>query len=164
MPPPWYEIPPLDFFAENVVPGKIRDMRTYDYQLRPQAVVPQDELMARAENLRRGTQTLTGVAAPGYRVNPPGAPAYGSGQNYMPAPGAPGGPPIGSQPYYQLPSGPPGPGLPSEPIVTPPPTAAPVVPPAGGSIYQPPPSMPPSMPAGPSDIGSQPYHPLPSGQ
>ena len=42
VPPPWYEIPPLDFFSENVVPGRIRDQRTFDYQLRPQGVVPQD--------------------------------------------------------------------------------------------------------------------------
>ena len=26
VPPPWYEIPPLDFFSENLVPGKIRDI------------------------------------------------------------------------------------------------------------------------------------------
>ena len=45
VPPPWYEIPPLDFFSENVVPGKIRDVRTFDYQLRPQGVVPQEELL-----------------------------------------------------------------------------------------------------------------------
>ena len=57
VPPPWYEIPPLDFFSENLVPGKIRDVRTYDYQLWPQGLVPKEELLTRAENLRRGTQT-----------------------------------------------------------------------------------------------------------
>ncbi len=153
VPPPWYEIPPLDFFAENLVPGTIRDQRTFDYQLRPQGVVPQEDLLTRAENLRRGTQTVTGVAAPGYRVNPPLA-----GQSVVPPPGAPGGPPIGGQPYYQLPPGTPGP---AEPIYTPPPSNTPGLPPAGGPIYQSPPSMPPSTPNGPSNVGSQPYHPLP---
>ncbi len=143
VPPPWYEIPPLDFFSENVVPGKIRDVRTYDYQLYPQTVVPQEDLLTRAESLRRGTQTLTGVATPGVRVNPPSP-----GQVYVPAPGTPGGPPIGGQPYYQLP-----------PTAAPYPTPGPATPPE--PIYTPPPSMPPSMPAGPSDFGSQPYHPLP---
>ena len=157
VPAPWYEIPPLDFFAENLVPGKIRDVRTYDYQLRPQCVVSQEELLSKAENLRRGTQTVTGVATPGYRVNPP-APA----QPYVvPAPGSPGGPPVGGQPFYQLPPGMPGPAMPAAPIYTPPPSAVPVAPPAGGPMYQPPPSMPPSMPAGPTDFGSQPYHALP---
>jgi len=152
VPPPWYEIPPLDFFSETLVPGKLRDVRTYDYQLRPQGVVSQEELLARAENLRRGTPTVPGVATPGYRVNPPSR-----GQIFIPAPGTPGGPPIGGQPYYQLPPGTPGP---AEPIDTPPPSA-PIAPPAGGSIYQSPPAMPPALPAGPSNVGSQPYFPLP---
>ena len=157
VPPPWYEIPPLDFFSENVVPGKIRDVRTFDYQLQPQGVVPKEELLTRAENLRRGTQTLTGVATPGVS----GQPAM-PGQIY--APGNPGGPPIGGQPSYQLPPGTtPGPAMPAGPNYTPPPSAAPAAPPAGGPIYQPPPAMPPAAPAGPSDFGSQPYHPLPSG-
>ncbi|MGO9114122.1 MAG: PEGA domain-containing protein [Thermoguttaceae bacterium] len=152
VPPPWYEIPPLDFFSETVVPGKIRDVRTFDYQLRPQGVVPQEDLLTRAENLRRGTQTVTGVAPPGYRVNPP-----------SPAPGTPGGPPIGSQPYYQLPPGMPGPTAPAAPIYTPPPSTTPAAPPAGGPIYQPPPAMPSLAPNGQPNVGSQPYFPLPSG-
>ena len=52
IPTPWYEIPPLDFCLENLVPGELRDHRTLDYQLRPQMVVPPDELLGRAEALR----------------------------------------------------------------------------------------------------------------
>ena len=160
VPPPWYEIPPLDFFSENIVPGKIRDVRTYDFQLRPQGMVPNDELLGRAENLRHGTQTLTAVATPGYRVSP-----SSPGQIYNPAPGTPGGPPVGGQPSYQLPPGMPGPAIPAEPIYTPPPSAVPAAPPASGPIYQPPPATSPAMPtvapAGPSNFGSQPYHALP---
>ncbi len=159
VPPPWYEIPPLDFFSENLVPGKIRDVRTYDYQLYPQTMVPKEELLGRAENLRHGTQSLTGVATPGYRVNPPAR-----GQIYSPVPAPPGGPPVGGQPSYQLPPGTPSSAGPAELIDTPPPGTAPVAPPAGGPIYQTPvttPAMPPGAPAGPSNFGSQPYHPLP---
>ena len=158
VPAPWYEFPPLDFFAENVVPGKILDKRTYDFQLRPQGVVPTDELLIRAENLRRGTHTLPGVATPGYRINPPSP-----GQVLVPVPGTPGGSPVGGLPYHEFPPGTPGmPGavVPAEPVITPPPSGAPAAPPAGG-LYQPPPSMLPNPPAGPSDFGSQPYHPLP---
>ena len=71
LPPPWYEVPPLDFVSENVVPGKLNDSRTLDFQLRPQTVVPKEELLARAENLRRGTQKVSGVATPGFRINSP---------------------------------------------------------------------------------------------
>jgi hypothetical protein len=49
---PWYEYPPLDFISENFIPGKIRDQRVLDYQLKPQVLVPTDQLVSRAEGLR----------------------------------------------------------------------------------------------------------------
>ena len=45
-PTPWYEIVPLDFLSENFVPGKVSDRRVLDYQLRPQMVVPTDQLLS----------------------------------------------------------------------------------------------------------------------
>ena len=60
IPPPWYEILPIDFVAENCVPGQIRDQRTLDFQLRPQAVVPTEQLLSRAEELRRGVHAADG--------------------------------------------------------------------------------------------------------
>ncbi|MEN6494518.1 MAG: PEGA domain-containing protein [Thermoguttaceae bacterium] len=59
--PPWYQIPPLDFFSENLVPGELRDQRTFTYQLRPQVVVPSDQLIQRAEGLRSAAQAPGGV-------------------------------------------------------------------------------------------------------
>lgn len=56
IPAPWYQVPPLDFVAENLIPGEIRDVRVLDYQLQPDVVVPKAQLMERAEGLRRGTQ------------------------------------------------------------------------------------------------------------
>lgn len=56
IPVPWYQITPIDFFAENVVPGDIRDNRTFDFQLTPQRVVPPEQLLERAEGLRQQTR------------------------------------------------------------------------------------------------------------
>jgi len=61
IPAPWYEYTPCDFVAENFVPGQIRDQRTLDFQLKPQVVVPTEQLIARAEGLRRGIHTATGT-------------------------------------------------------------------------------------------------------
>jgi hypothetical protein len=62
IPAPWYEYTPFDFVAENFVPGQIHDQRVLDFQLRPQVVVPAEQLLARAEGLRRGIHTATGTA------------------------------------------------------------------------------------------------------
>ncbi len=64
IPPPWYEYVPLDFVAENLVPGQIRDQRCLDFQLKPQTVVPTEQLLSRAEQLRRGVHATAGIAAP----------------------------------------------------------------------------------------------------
>ena len=142
MPPPWYEIPPLDFFSENAIPGTLHDERTLDFQLQPQGVVRKEDLLARAEGLRRGTPAGVGVATPGYRVNPPERPAF-----VVPA-GAPGGVPVGGQPYpgsYPAPAPAFAPGN-----TTPGPFYQPSVPPAGTTV--------------PGDVGSQPYYALPGGR
>ncbi len=60
VPAPWYQIPPLDFFSENVVPGDIRDRRTFLYRLVPQRMVPGQELLGRAQELR-GRATAAGA-------------------------------------------------------------------------------------------------------
>jgi hypothetical protein len=52
MPTPWYEYFPLDFFSENVVPWKIRDVRRFHYKLEPRRMVNTDELLKEAQNLR----------------------------------------------------------------------------------------------------------------
>ena len=54
IPAPWYQFPPIDFVAENLVPGQIRDHHCLDFQLKPQMVVPTEQLLSRAEQLRRG--------------------------------------------------------------------------------------------------------------
>ena len=61
--PPWYQIIPLDFIAENLIPSEIRDQRTLNYQLAPQMMVPTEQLLERAENLRASAR-LGGVVGP----------------------------------------------------------------------------------------------------
>jgi hypothetical protein len=62
--PPWYEIPPLDFFSETLWPYEKRDERIIDVQLTPEPVVPTDALIQSGEQLR--LQASQGVA-----VKPP---------------------------------------------------------------------------------------------
>ncbi len=56
IPTPWYQIPPLDFVSENLVPNKIRDDRTVAFDLAPQVIVPTQQLVDRANQLRQETQ------------------------------------------------------------------------------------------------------------
>jgi hypothetical protein len=109
VPAPWYEIPPLDFVSENLVPGEIRDHRELRYQLVPQMVVPTEQLLGRAETLRRSVQATSAVApaAPGPTAPepvpaPPGTPIDPNlippAPEVVPAP-----PPIGGQPTHPLP-------------------------------------------------------------
>ena len=62
MRPPWYQIPPLDFFAENFAGREIRDERVLDFQLQPQRLISNQELLDRASALRGGA--LQGVITP----------------------------------------------------------------------------------------------------
>ena len=94
IPPPWYEIPPIDFVSENLVPGEIRDERDFCFNLVPQYVVPPEQLLGRAEDLRRGVHAATGTAPPSVRIGPPRT-APG-GPELLPTPQ----PAIGGQPLY----------------------------------------------------------------
>lgn len=67
--PPWYEIPPLDFLVENLWPGEVRDERIVDFQMQPQQIVPNQELLNRAEALR--TSTRQGFSTPLPQTPPP---------------------------------------------------------------------------------------------
>jgi hypothetical protein len=65
IPTPWYQYPPLDFVSENLVATKIRDNRTVTYDLAPQVIVPTQQLIDRANQLRQDTLQ--------YQVTPAGA-------------------------------------------------------------------------------------------
>lgn len=78
--PPWYEIPPLDFFSESLWPFEIRNEHVIDAQLTPEPIVPNNALIASAEQLR--LQASQGVA-----VSPP--PTLVPTQPIVNQPGAP---------------------------------------------------------------------------
>lgn len=115
-PPPWYDFFPIDFVSENLVPGEIRDQRTLDFQLKPQVMIPSDQLRARAEELRRSTHASAVVPAGGSVpvgspvpnaggqgvANPPVFPPYPqpSAAEVLPVPQG-----VGGQPIHPLPGG-----------------------------------------------------------
>ena len=78
--PPWYEIPGVDFFSENVWPFKLYDHRTFHYQLRPLQQVRQDEVLDRARALRGRGQAI-GAPAP---IPPPAPPPDAAGAPVIP--------------------------------------------------------------------------------
>jgi len=55
-PSPWYQYFPVDFVAENVVPWDIRDVRTVEYKLTPQVLVPTEQILRNGRNLRQSLQ------------------------------------------------------------------------------------------------------------
>jgi hypothetical protein len=50
--PPWYQVPPIDFFFEVLWPGKIVDARTLDFYLEPQELPTREDLVDRAQGFR----------------------------------------------------------------------------------------------------------------
>jgi len=87
VPAPWWQIPPLDFVSDNFTPGEIRDQRVLEYQMTPQVAVPIDQVLTRAEGLRRGTATPSGGVQPVESL-PPGQPVMAPPVQQLPAPPA----------------------------------------------------------------------------
>jgi PEGA domain len=56
--PPWYEIPGLDFFTENIVPYRFRDVRRLHFQMQPLRQVPPDEVLQHATPLREQARQI----------------------------------------------------------------------------------------------------------
>jgi hypothetical protein len=118
IPAPWYQYTPIDFVSENLVTMKIRDNRTVNYNLAPQLVVPAQELIDRASQLRQDTLQ--------YGATPVGA-TLPITTGPVPV-GAP-GPPV-ALPPVSVPEQLPG--------INPPPAPQPPYPPPGGAPLLPP--------------------------
>jgi len=107
IPTPWYEYPPLDFVSENLTPAKIRDNRTVTFDLPPQIIVPTEQLLDRAHQLRQ--ETLQFPVAPAAVSVPVAAPMVVTPAGTAPPPGSivvPAGPPvIAPGPYNPPPIG-----------------------------------------------------------
>ena len=128
IPAPWYQIPPIDFVSENVVPNEIQDFRTVSYNLSPQVIVPIDQLVARGEQLRSGTQQ--GAVLPAGPTLPWSTPVLG--------------PPSIAAPGIQTPTGPWAPGTTPEampPGIIVPPSAGGGTLPPGGRVLEPLPAL-----------------------
>jgi hypothetical protein len=72
-PAPWYEIPPLDFFVENLWPFEIRDERAVDFDLPPQQEVPDEKVRERGEMLRSNVRAGSVTPLPNAPAMSPGA-------------------------------------------------------------------------------------------
>ena len=64
VPPPWYEIPPLDLISEILWPWHIEDVRTFSYQLQPVASTSPDDVLNRGQSLRSRGQAIGAPPAP----------------------------------------------------------------------------------------------------
>jgi hypothetical protein len=124
IPTPWYQFPPIDFVSENLAPMKIRDNRTVTYNLSPSLVVPKEQLLERANQLRQDTLQF---------------PVQPAGVNVVVPPGA-----APTMPTVVVPSGTmpqPPVAQPVAPVFAPPPSSVPFPPPAplsGGTMVIPP--------------------------
>jgi hypothetical protein len=61
---PWYQMPPLDFFSDNLAFGEVRDERLYRYDLEPAVQEPFESIVERGEQLRRGSVVPATATAP----------------------------------------------------------------------------------------------------
>ncbi len=52
VPPPWYQIFPLEFVSDNLLPYRVTNRHEFTYQLQPMALIPDDDLLGRAANVR----------------------------------------------------------------------------------------------------------------
>jgi len=57
--PPWYQYPVVDFLAETLWPGELRDERIIDIEMVPKSLQSTDDVIDRADGLRN--QTRAGV-------------------------------------------------------------------------------------------------------
>lgn len=50
--PPWYQVPPIDFFSEGLTPFWIHDQQTMSFTLEPRKPIDRDELVRQARDFR----------------------------------------------------------------------------------------------------------------
>jgi hypothetical protein len=62
IPTPWYEYPVLDFFSENIIPWKIRDVHRFHYTMQPVQNPNIKDVLDKAEKLQNHGRSLTPFA------------------------------------------------------------------------------------------------------
>lgn len=53
---PWYQLPVIDFFSENLWPFEVRDEQVVDFDLPPMQAVPPAQVLEKGEQLRNEAQ------------------------------------------------------------------------------------------------------------
>jgi len=53
---PWYQVPPLDFVSDNLISRDLHDERVLHFELVPMRIIPTDQLIERAGELRKNAQ------------------------------------------------------------------------------------------------------------
>jgi hypothetical protein len=105
-PPPWYELPGIDFATENINPFKVRDVRCFHYTMQPLQTIRPDDVRGRAEQLRARGQMLGVPPSPRpILVTPPTPPPDLPPPTPLP-PTPPGGAALGSPAPVNPPAGP----------------------------------------------------------
>jgi hypothetical protein len=58
VPPPWYQVFPIEFFADNLFPFRVTNRHEFTYRLRPRdpQLDVEDRLLERARNFRSRSQ------------------------------------------------------------------------------------------------------------
>jgi hypothetical protein len=56
VPPPWYQWPVIEFFADNFAFHNIADRQSFHYSLEPRRVLSNEEVLSRGEMLRSEAQ------------------------------------------------------------------------------------------------------------
>ena len=57
---PWYQVPPIDFFAEVVWAGRIHDQHEAEFALQPESLPEISELIDRAKAMRQDAASTDG--------------------------------------------------------------------------------------------------------
>ena len=55
--PPAYQVPPVDFVSDNLLPTQVEDRRVIRRRLRPRVVAPTGDVLQRADELRSRART-----------------------------------------------------------------------------------------------------------
>ncbi|MEO1496744.1 MAG: PEGA domain-containing protein [Planctomycetota bacterium] len=104
LPTPWYALPGVDFFTENLWPFPIDDRRELNFNLQRQRMAPAGEIVARGEQLRRqaAPQGVAPIGAAAALQGTPPPPATGLPATGFPS-AAPALPPVGTTPLFPAP-------------------------------------------------------------
>jgi hypothetical protein len=84
--PPWYQWLGVDFFTENLYPGKFRDVRCFTYAMQPLQYMPPADVLLRAKDLKSRGETIMPLSPDGKPLPPSDGLPFGSSSAGPPGP------------------------------------------------------------------------------